>query len=86
MLRLNGATLTSKDGLNACTGSRSHTFIAHIRAADTVLSLNRLTFRGGVAADSALWCAAGGRRAGARRPSGRILFDALQQNAGALRL
>jgi AbrB family looped-hinge helix DNA binding protein len=27
--------------------------------------------------------AAGGRRAGARRPSGRTLFDALQQNAEA---
>ncbi len=29
-------------------------------------------------------CAAGGRRAGARRPSGRTLLDALQQNAEAL--
>ena len=29
-------------------------------------------------------CAAGGRRAGARRPSGRTLYDALQQNAEAL--
>ena len=34
-----------------------------------------------VAAGSAMPCAAGGRRAGARRPSGRILFEALQQNA-----
>ena len=29
-------------------------------------------------------CAAGGRRAGARRPSGRTLFDALRQSAEAL--
>jgi hypothetical protein len=33
-----------------------------------------------VAAVSATRCAAGGRRAGARRPSGRTLYDALQQN------
>jgi len=34
-----------------------------------------------VAADSAMSCAVGGRRAGARRPHGRTLLDALQQNA-----
>ena len=33
-----------------------------------------------VAAVSARRCAAGGHRAGARRPSGRTLYDALQQN------
>ena len=34
-----------------------------------------------VAAGSAVRCAAGGRRAGARRPSGRTLLEPLQQNA-----
>ena len=33
---------------------------------------------------TASWYAAGGRRAGARRTYGPILFDALQQNAVAL--